>query len=152
MTMTLTKAQRIRIVKAVFASNRAGKRVFPRKPSASDDAPQASTEAPETPTVNPPAPTLPDTSQATSLWELMDELPRATDWAALHHHLELLLALGTEAAPTLTLPERQLLAGLRSRAAFLASPLYQALEAESPTWWVAIMAGAGARVAQYPQG
>lgn len=145
--MTLTKDQRIAIVKAVFASNRAGKRVFPRR---QDDSPETVGKEDVTATKTSDPSQLPDTSQAASLWLLMDELPRSTDWTALHDHLEARLAEGTEATPTLTLVERQLLAGLRSRAAFLASPLYQEREARDPGWWINIMAAAGARGAKYP--
>ena len=90
------------------------------------------------------------TSTAKTFWDLMELLPKDTNWSALKDQLKERLQEGTETAPTLTYPQNRLLVGLRLRERFLVSPLYVKMQETDPFWWTGILDGVGARLAKYP--
>ena len=93
---------------------------------------------------------LPVTSSATSYWLLAESLPPDTEWNALQAALEDRLQQGSETNPTLTIPERQLLEGLRLREGCLHIPFYAEAETHGPMWWMALKGSCGGRIAEYP--
>ena len=72
----------------------------------------------------------------------MDELPRNANWEKLRIELE--RRLTQDGRETMTIPELELLAGLRLRERYLQVPFYAERDKSGPLWWMALKSSRGA--------
>ena len=79
-----------------------------------------------------------------TFYSLVERLPRDTDWERLRESLELRLIEAQAGRDHLSVPERQLLAGLRLRARYLSMPYYARRDERGPAWWIALKGSEGA--------
>ncbi len=105
---------------------------------------------PRTITLVPSPPKLamsPTTSTASSFYSITESLPAHTNWDALHKTLEQRLSAVHAGVERMTIPERQLLGGLRLRARLLPIPFYARQDQRGPHWWIALKGSEGATLA-----